>query len=174
MRQNFNKPANEILLDLIYASCGILFRNWHLEFAQPHPLSAAPDWDWEWRPNTYVKVCVDEVESDHFEGSTVIVYRRVPVGELPEYNNSQMTLDIAPFHTVDLLPQINAKYRTQLTAADVINDQFTDPNKPVVLRMAPDSLCFIGQRVLPFVFTIDMPFLSDSLDLDGFSAHVSP
>ena len=169
MKANFNKPASEILTDLIFQSNGIWIMYGNIEFGTPEALpNPLP-----WAPNTVVQVTADMVEDDSIEGCTKIIYRRVPLSELIQSVSSPIQIPQYPFKISDLLPQINAMYQIQLQPTDIIDATFNDLSQPIVLNAAPGALCYIGYLTLQ-VIGPNIVQLVTNTDLDGFTEYQAP
>lgn len=165
MRIQLNKTSTEIMQDVIFQSVGIDLRNQYFEFETPRALSVVRDWG----PNTVVKMLADPVQDDQIEGAVEILYRRLNLNELPRFSDAPLSQSTFPFTTLDLLPQINALFKTQMTLADIVSTTYNDLNEPIVLTAAPGSLIYCGSVTLP-VENPSAPFLVLNPDLDGFTA----
>lgn len=163
MQANLNQPASQILLDLIYANNGINLAWENIEFGIPVALPPTNDWS----ANTVLDVTAIYEDDDRYTGSTSITYRRIPLSELPSYGTDPLVVLGLPFQTTDLLTQINTFYQTQLSAADVVNVQYTEL-APVVLQAAPGALCYVGEMTLPVLG--DLSALVKTTSLGGFAA----
>lgn len=163
MKIDFNKPARQVLLDLIYASNGIVLQDTNIEFGTPVALGRTTGWGL----NTVLTVTADQIETDQFDGSTDLYYRRIALSDLPVYSQIPIAIPAYPVQTTDLLPQINAKYQTQMTADDVVNTVYADGSQPVILQAAPGSLCFIGSTELLVQPPLGKKLLQVN-DLNGF------
>lgn len=166
MKANFNKPASEILTDLIFRSNGIWIMYGNVEFGTPEALpNPLP-----WAPNTVVKVVADMVEDDSLEGCTQIVYRRLPLSELIQTVSTPIQVPQFPFKVSDLLPQINAMYQIQLQPSDIVDNAYTDLSQPVVVNANPKALCYIGSLTLSVVGPKLLQLVPNG-DLDGFNVY---
>jgi hypothetical protein len=164
MRIHLNKTAYEIMQDLIFESAGIDLQHQYFDFETPRALSVVRDWG----PNTVVKMVAVQMEDDQIRGEVEILYRRLNVADLPPRNDTPLSQSTFPFTTVDLLPQINALFRTQMQASDIVSTSYADLTAPVVLTMAPGSLIYIGDVTLS-VENPNAPQLILNPDLDGFA-----
>jgi hypothetical protein len=144
---DYNKPAKELLLDLIFNSNGIRFGVDDISFGVAEKLDPRPDLDWD--PNSFVPVEVVETVDTRYEGATGFMYRRVPFNEVPAVvDPPPVRIPTYPFHTLDVLADINAYLGVQLEPSDVINDEYEDENTPFVVRLADGALCFTGEATI--------------------------
>lgn len=164
MRIHLNKTAYEIMQDLIFESVGMDLQHQYFDFETPRALSVVRDWG----PNTVVKMVAVQMEDDQIRGEVEILYRRLDVSFLPRTSDVPLSQSTFPFTTVDLLPQINALFRTQMQASDIVSTSYADLTAPVVLTMAPGSLIYIGDVTLS-VENPNAPQLITNPDLDGFA-----
>jgi len=146
MAFDYDKPAVQILLDLIYLSNGIRFDEDELTFGTPQALDQRPDIDYD--PNTFIMIHVNPLADFRYAGSTGVMYRRATLLEIPPVTMTPIPTPAYPFTTYDLLPAINAHYAVQLTEDDVVNSTYTDEDAPLVVTMLPSSLCYQGSATL--------------------------
>lgn len=161
---DYNKPAKELLLDLVYESNGIRFGVDDISFGPPEALDPRPDLDWD--PNTFVPVEVVESVDVRYEGETGFMYRRAPINEVtPVVGALPVKISAYPYQTLDVLAQINAYLGLALTPDEVINDTYTDASMPLIVRVADTALCFIGEITITDTVFIGMVTVND---LSGF------
>lgn len=164
MKLNLNQPADAILLDLIWRSTGIRLIEGNYEFATPKAVPNAGPWG----PDTVVCITAAPVDDYRFVGSTEIAYRRLQLEDVLTEPAEPITLPALPFQTTDLLPTLNALYRLQLTASDVVNISYTAYG-PVTVTAAAGSLIYAGAALLDTQSPTPM-LLVPNPNLDGFVA----
>ena len=108
-------------------------------------------------------------------GSVAVTYNRLNLNAIPGVRNTSFSNSSAT-NISDLLPQINAAYKINLTAADIIDAPlpiFTSniPNETIgfVLVAAPGSLVFIGAVELTLINTsVQLSSIITNTVLNGF------
>ncbi|BDD79591.1 hypothetical protein [Burkholderia phage FLC9] len=140
MSLDLNKPATQIIIDLIWRSNGISFEYDTLDFGVPKAIDNPPPW----AANTVVEITDNLMESDLYSGSTKIAYRRLPLSELVPYSTDPIPLPAFPFQTTDVLAAINAAYQIQLQPSDVVNETYQSLEGPFTVVAADTALCYIG------------------------------
>lgn len=164
MTLDLNKPATQIIIDLIWRSNGISFEYDTLDFGVPKAIDSPPPW----AANTVVEITDNLMESERFTGSTKIAYRRLPLSELVPCSTDPIALPAFPFQTTDLLTAINAAYRIQLQPSDVVNVTYQDLASPFVVVAADVALCYIG-TLTPTTSGPPLQTIVTDPNLDGFS-----
>jgi len=190
---DFNRPAEEVLLDLIYISTKLQIPIHHIRFGLPMELDQRPDDDND--ENTYIDIYIDPLFDDRFAGNNGVMYRRLPFSEVEVKVDMEIHIDHYPFMPEELLSQINVKYGLKLTVKDIINEEHPSPDIPFKLRISPHSLIWYGSldpnltfggldlaglvlnKVLPgFDKTGGVPLTSvfKVTELEGFESYVHP
>lgn len=163
---DLNRPAIDILLELIYTTNRVLFFKGHIEFGDPVELDQRPDDDYD--ANTYIPITVDPLVDDRYRGTTGVMYRRIPLTELEVKSPIIIALDHFPFFPAEVLPLFNKKFGTKLTAEDIDNTEYDDPNKKFVLR-TKNSVVYFGERETEVLFgNVDLVHLLNVVKLPGF------
>jgi hypothetical protein len=140
---NYNKPAVDILRDLIYATNGFMLPATGVLYGTPlvvTPLVADP-----YQRDTVIEVSMDpSVPYQPWTGHRTVLYKRLslanmvlPMGVTP------IQVAALPTTTYAMLAVINAYFGLQLSEADVQNTTYTEANA-FLLSAAPGSLAFEG------------------------------
>lgn len=161
---DLNKPAKDILLDLIFYSNGIRFYDDEVNFGLPQALDPRPDLDWD--PNTFIPIMVPDTVDDRYEGKTGFMYRRLSLSDITPVGTAILVPSF-PITTYQLLDALNAYYGTQWAQADLVNYTYLAAVNPITLTFAADSLCYQGQGLAGPV-ALDLSQLINVTDLDGF------
>ena len=138
---NFDRPAVEILLNLIFSFNQYSVPANKITFGLPQPLDVYPGVISD--ENTFVSVTVDKEYDGRFGGENGFMYRRYSLTELVEDPAVNFDLPEFPFQIADILPSINARFHTQLTTNDVM-DIFVESREQLVLIAHPHSLVWMG------------------------------
>lgn len=144
-RYNYDKPATDILLDLIFFNNGIRFDPNDITFGLPAPLDLRPDISTD--ENTFIPITVNPNWDNRYAGNTGLLYRRANLLEVPPLGSGPIALPDFPFQTTDWLPAINVYYGTQITAADVIERTYNEGDA-LILQFDPNALCWLGSSLL--------------------------
>lgn len=142
---DYNKPPKELLLDLIYFSNGIRFEPDEVDFGIPQFLDQRPDIDWD--PNSYIPIEVPDKVDARYVGRTGFMYRRMYLRDIVPVQTGPIPVPSYPTDTLTLLPVINAYYGTQITAEDIVNQQYETAASPLLIVFQETSLCWIGDGV---------------------------
>jgi hypothetical protein len=166
MSLDLNKPATQIIIDLIWRSNGISFEYDTLDFGVPKAIDNPPPW----AANTVVEITDNLMESELYTGSTKIAYRRLPLSELVPTSTDPIVLPTLPFQTTDLLAAINAAYQIQLQPSDVVNVTYQSLSGPITIAAADTALCYIGSLAPNFVGP-ELDVVLTNPDLSGFTPY---
>lgn len=149
-RRNLNRPALEILVDLIRMYCAYEVSLAHTTFKTPIVLDQRPDLATD--ANTFVPADIDSAWDANFPGDNGFAYYRLPIGLLngPTGIVVDLTAQTAPLGVHDVLELINTAAGVQLTVQDVENTPITDTSAPVVLKAHPSSLVWNNAAVPQF------------------------
>lgn len=154
---DFNRPAEEVLIDLIYMSTKYRINKHHIKFGIPQELDQRPDIDDD--ENTFISIAIDPAYDDRFSGANGVMYRRLPFDSLEVKVEMNIRIDHYPFYPAELLSQFNVKYGLQLTIADIDNTEHKTLDVPFVMKISPTSLIWFG--------SIDPGLTYGGLDLAG-------
>lgn len=163
--QNFNRPAKEIALDLIYLHNRYKVPPPAIQFAPPKELDQRPEIEDD--PNTYVLVNIDRKVDARFTGyANGFMYRRLPLAGIVGDPDYVIPSPAFPFTTHDILDQINEQLGTQFTEDDIEETTFTSTDDEPILRASGKSLVWIGFRHIKIqgFGTQDVLFTDDILD----------
>jgi hypothetical protein len=161
---DLNKPAKDILLDLIFFTNGIRFNDDEVDFGIPQALDATPDNPGD--PNTFIPIFVPDTVDDRYEGNTGFIYRRLSLAEIMPVGTA-IVVSSFPTTTYDLLPALNAFYGTQWTTADLVNIPYADAAS-VMIIFADTALCYQGTGI-PGPLQLDLTQMVNETNLDGFT-----
>lgn len=161
---DLNKPAKDILLDLIFFSNGIRFNDSEVGFGAAQALDATPDNPGD--PNTFIPIFVPDTVDERYEGNTGFMYRRIGIDEITPVG-TDISVPSFPTTTYELLPILNAYYGTQWTQDDLVNYTYLAAVNPLTITFQPGSLCYYGTGVAGPV-VLDLSQLVNQTDLDGF------
>lgn len=146
---NFNKPAEQILRDLIFATNGFLVPAEGVLFGTP--VAVTPLLGDRQQRNTTITIEMDaSMPWQNLTGLQTLMYKRPSLADFVPVQSPVMPIVIASYPVTiwELLPQINAYYGLQLTEADVLNTEYDAPVYPIVMYAAPGSVAFTGSVVL--------------------------
>lgn len=143
---DYNKPAKDILLDLIFFSNGIRFRSDIVSFGLPQVLDQRPDIDSD--ANTFIPLSVNPDYDDRYEGNSGLLYRRGTLEDVVPREEGLVTTPDYPFTTIDLLPAINAHYGTQIESTDIIDQTYVSAADPLNVVFDPHALVWQGTSVV--------------------------
>lgn len=138
---DFNRPAEDVLIDLIYISTKFRVSKHHIKFGLPMELDQRPDIDDD--ENTFIPIAIDPAYDSRFAGSNGVMYRRLPFDSLIVKVDMKIRIDHFPFYPEELLSQFNIKYGLQLTVADIDNTEVTSI-EGFKMKISPTSLIWIG------------------------------
>jgi hypothetical protein len=172
---NYNKPAEQILRDLIFATNGFLVPPQGILFG--NPIAQTPLTGDRYQRDTVITIEADPAMPwQQLTGTQTLLYKRVNLADfLPAANASGGTVVPIPItaYPTDiwtLLPLINAYYGLQLTQADVLNTPIPAPVWPITMTANPASPAFSGSVVLNIAgVTPPPPPTSDGTSGDGTS-----
>lgn len=164
MSFDLNKPAKDILLDLIFFTNGIRFNDDEVDFGTPQALDATPDNPGD--PNTFVPVFVPDTVDDRYEGNTGFMYRRLSLAEITPVGTA-IVVPSFPTTTYELLPALNAFYGTQWTTDDLVNYTYMAAVNPMTITFKPGSLVYQGEGIAGPI-GLDMSQMISTTALDGF------
>lgn len=141
---DYNKPAKELLLELIFYSNGILFNEKDITFGTPQVLDQRPEDLTD--ENTFVPFFVPDTVDNRYEGRTGFLYRRAALEDLPPVVGAPpIQIPSYPCTTLDILTSINAHFDIQLTEDDVEDLEYADGTVPITVKFKESSLCWQGQ-----------------------------
>lgn len=141
---NLNRPAVEILIDLIYQWNQYSLNKDHVKFGLPMALDQRPDDSTD--ENTYIPVVIDPTYDDRFEKSTGFLYRRLPFSDA---GIATVHADVVPpFSAQQLVDRINAETGLQLTASDLQDITYTTATGFVTLKAGANSLVWQGSHAI--------------------------
>lgn len=146
---NYNKPAVQILRDLIYATNGFMLPATGVLYDAPIPIT--PLVADRYQRDTVIKVQMDPtIPYQPWYGHCTFLYSRVQLGEFVPVQNPVVPIVIPayPFSIWDILPLINAYYGLQLTTADVLDTTYTVAAYPITVYADPSSPTFSGSMIL--------------------------
>lgn len=144
---DYNRPAVQIMLDLIFISNGVRFDDDEVVVGTPQPLDQRPDLYWD--PNTFVRVTVPDTVDARYEGETGFMYRRMTLRDLPlEEGKLPLPVPPFPFYTSDVLDDINAYYGTQVTIDDIEDQEYVDSTSGLPIVFKSSSLIWMGTEKL--------------------------
>lgn len=138
---DFDRPAIDIVLDLIYITNQLRVPKDKVTFGLPEKLDQRPDVNLD--ANTFVPVDFDPSWDDRYRGENGFLYRRLPLSVLTPDPSVQLIAPDFPFYLHDLLPAIRAKFGAQFSAQDIENQLIHNEFEDVQLRAAETSLLWI-------------------------------
>lgn len=141
----FNRPAIETVIGLIFFYNNYLVPKDKAVFGKPKALDQRPDINDD--PNTFISLVLDQEYDARFISNDGFMYRRFELSRLTPDSDVDLNVYSLPFQVHDLLPFINSKLGVTFTAADILNEEFTEVPATITLRAAPDSLLWIGGSV---------------------------
>lgn len=136
----FDRPREEILMDLIYQFNQYRTPLDRMKFGVPIPLDIYPDIKTD--ENTLLPVHVQELYDGRFDGRNGFLIRRIPLSELVEDESVNFDIDHFPFRMVDILPQLNRKFHVQLREDDILNT-LVRSHHDFVLKANPYSTLWV-------------------------------
>ncbi len=141
-RFKYNKPASQILNDLIFAANGFMLPPTGVTYGTPVAIPS-PVGHYSYL-NTAVSVSIPYVPGVQNWGEKTFFYSRLNLANMVAVPNAvPITVASYPTDTYTLLPQINAYYGLQLTAADVADVVYEDAAQSFILTALPGSLIVI-------------------------------
>lgn len=145
---NYNKPTEELLSDLIFATNGFRLPTTGVTYGTP--VSTITSTSAASQPNTSITVSIAWTQGIQNWGEQTFYYMRPTLANQIGVAGAQpIAINSYPIDAWTLLPQINAYYGLQLTQADVLDTFYTSSAGPFILTAAPDSLIFTGSISLP-------------------------
>lgn len=165
---NYNRPAKDVVLDLIYENNQIRILNRGLTLGKPQKLDQRPDLQWD--GDTYIAIKTDPLIDARFAGTDGLLYQRVSLGDVPLSDDpfAQLPVPTYPFKTSDILDQINAFFGVQLAADDIIDTTYDSVDGGLTITFSPDCLVFEGTYMLADTM---YGFFFPTLELNGFVEH---
>lgn len=159
-----SKPPQLLLLDLIYISTGIRIELRDVEAVGiPQVVDQRLDLDDD--PDTFITVDIKTDSDTRFDRVEGYMYRRIKFHEVGLLRIGSEF--VFPLTLHGILTQLNAKYKINLTPADVIDRSYTERPAYIDFVANPNSLNWEGDIQLP---TGDVLFAIT--DLDGFKEVV--
>lgn len=145
---NYDKPTEELISDLIFATNGFRLPTTGVTYGAPVVVTtgdSAPS-----QLNTAVTVTIPWAPGIQNWGEQTFFYMRPTLANQIGVTGAQpIVITSYPTDTWTLLPLINAYYGLQLTTADVLNTVYPDSTGPFIMTAAPGSLIFTGSIELP-------------------------
>ncbi|MNU19726.1 hypothetical protein D3C71_79590 [compost metagenome] len=160
---DFDRPAIDIVLDLIYITNQIRVPKEKVVFGVPEKLDQRPDIIVD--ANTFIPVDFDPDWDDRYRGENGFLYRRLPLSVLTPDPDVHLRAMEFPFHLHDLLPAIRAKFNTQFTTLDLEDQLIENEFEEIQLRAAETSLLWIGET--PIDIEGMMPLENIRVTTDG-------
>lgn len=142
MKINYNRPAEQILYDLLFYTGGAWLPKDSLSFGEPRPLGPFPGDPYQ--RDTILEVTVGPAASDRQRGSVSIRYAKLNLGEQPQVVEGDVQVTSFPFTSHQLLPQLNALYGLQLDVVDLVNVVYREPSAEYAVQADPKSLVWRG------------------------------
>lgn len=169
-RREFNRPALQILVDLIRIASGYRVSLAHTRFGTPVVLDQRPDIKDD--ANTFVSAEIDESWDASFPkgGDNGFLYFRLPLAALLN-GRSVVITSASAFKTHDKLAEINAFLGSQLTAQDLVNQSYFAGTQTLTLQAAPASLVW-NNEALPVFEPFNLKDLAN-LELSGLQ-YIQP
>lgn len=149
---DYNRPSEQILLDLLFYTSGSAIPEGSLVFGTP--TTFGPFQNDPFQRDTRVRVSVASSPSARMRGTVTLQYARLWLDDfIPEFEQIPIEVATLPFTTYQILPMLNARYGLQLAEADVENDTFEVAAPTYAIRAKPSSL--VWQGTLPIETTYD-------------------
>lgn len=165
---DYNRPSEQILLDLLFYTSGTAIPEGSLVFGTP--ATFGPYQNDPFKRDTRVRVSVAPSPSARMRGTVTLQYARLWLDDfIPEFDQIPITVATLPFTAHEILPMLNARYGLQLSEADVENDSFGVAAPTYAIRAKPSSL--VWQGALPIETTyeeIRLDALILVTELNGF------
>jgi hypothetical protein len=161
---DLNKPAKDILLDLIFFTNGIRFNDDEVNFGPPQALDATPDNPGD--PNTFIPIFVPDTVDERYEGNTGFMYRRIGLDEITPVGTA-IVVPSFPVTTYQLLPVLNAYYGTQWTQDDLVNYTYLAAVNPMTITFQSGSMCYQGEGIAGPI-GVDLSQMVNDTALSGF------
>jgi hypothetical protein len=139
---NYNKPAQQILQDLIFAANGFMLPDTGVTYGVPVAITS-PQGRYS-TLNSAIKVSIPYQPGAQYWGEKTFFYSRMDLANITAACNA-MPIVVAsyPTDTYTLLPQINAYYALQLSQADVENTVYENSAQSFIMTAQTTSLIFI-------------------------------
>jgi hypothetical protein len=136
----FDRPTEEILMDLIYRFNQYRTPLDKIRFGNPEKLDIYPGILTD--ENTFVPTKVVELYDDRFDGRNGFLYRRISLTELVEDMSVVFDVPPFPFRMSVLLPFLNQKFHVQLTKREI---------KDTLVRSPADFVLYANQYSLVWI-----------------------
>lgn len=171
-QRDFNRPSEEIALDLIWIHNQYRVPKEKIKFFVPMELDQRPEITDD--PNTFVPVAIDDQFDDRFsgDGENGFMYRRLPLEMGITPNGPQIHPPQFPFRTYEVLDQINQQLNLQLTEQDVLDIEYTEGMDKYELFVNPHSLVWVGSTIIDVGEAGPGESLVTVTDLSGFNQYV--
>lgn len=147
MTCDFTRQEKEITCDLVYHSTKYRIPPSRVVFGNPMELDPRPDIEDD--NNSYIPAKVDpNFDSRLDRNATGFLYFRIPLGALQMVPGTKIIPPALPFKTSDILGQINAQLKTNLTMNDLEEIKYDSLDYNFIIRASKKSKNWIGSRVL--------------------------
>lgn len=142
---NFDRPEEEIVIDLVYRSNKYRLEAPIVEFGAVKVLDQRPEIEDD--PNSYISAAVDRnFDYRLVPGETGFMYTRIPLAAIPGMEDVIIQPLAIPFKTYDILDQINAQLGLQLTEDDLENTEYLTMDDDFTITAKPQSKVWVGWR----------------------------
>ncbi|MDR3392335.1 MAG: hypothetical protein P4L77_11435 [Sulfuriferula sp.] len=148
---NFPGTSEQFVRDLVFLNNGF-----HLpanaEFGTPRhypPLQYDP-----LQNDTLLRVYLQRTRCQPVGGHRTLRYKRLDFANLTSWPGLEIDLPIALYSLSEILPKINALYRTNLALTDIVDAAFEPMQYPVMMVANPNSLAWQGQVRIPVCFNL--------------------
>jgi hypothetical protein len=144
---NYDKPSQEILSDLIFATNGFRLPATGVTYGTPVAIAGtAGIYSYI---NTGIKVSIPYAPGVPNYGEQTLFYSRLNLGNAtPVTNPTPIVVASYPTDTYTLLPQINAYYGLQLGQSDVLNTSYANAAADFLVTAAAGSLVWTPATAL--------------------------
>lgn len=144
---NFDRPEEEIVIDLVYRSNKYRLEAPIVEFGAVKVLDQRPEIEDD--PNSYISAAVDRnFDYRLVPGETGFMYTRIPLAAIPGIEDIVIQPLAIPFKTHDILDQINAQLGLQLTEDDIENTEYITMDDDFTITAKPQSKVWVGWRFI--------------------------
>lgn len=144
---NYNKPSQQILSDLIFATNGFRLPATGVTYGTPVAVPG-PAGFYSYL-NTGIEVSIPYAPGVQNYGKQTFFYSRLNLGNAaPVTGATPIVVASYPTDTYTLLPQINAYYGLQLGQDDVLNTVYADNTVDFLITAAPGSLVWTPATAL--------------------------
>jgi len=142
---DFTKPPAEIIVELINYCNGTSLTSDMLTYGLPAVITG----------NHNTVVIASSTSTSPYEGDLEVTYNRIDLGEYFADLDKFLVAEDGARYVSDIIPQINATYKLNLTRDDYLDAPLPDSSQTdssqgasFVLKANPRSLIFIGQVAL--------------------------